>query len=180
MPRGVKVRVLSWAMHKNSSAALAVVLDKSKTFILLVKRRDVPMWVLPGGGVEEQESTETAATREVLEETGIHATSMQLAAEYSTINFFTRDTTLYTAIAKDGPLFKTNESLDSAFFRPEEFPDNTFMVHKHWIMEILKAKEVIRRPLNEVSYWNVFKYLIRDPLLFFRYLSSWLGFPINS
>ena len=38
--------------------------------LLLVKRRDVPVWVFPGGGIVENETPEKAVIREVLEESG--------------------------------------------------------------------------------------------------------------
>jgi 8-oxo-dGTP diphosphatase len=49
--------------------------DSPKTVeVLLIKRRDEPFkdcWALPGGYVEENESLEAAAARELLEETGL-------------------------------------------------------------------------------------------------------------
>ncbi len=44
--------------------AAAVVFDDEKRNVLLVKRRDVPVWVLPGGGIDPGESPEDAAVRE--------------------------------------------------------------------------------------------------------------------
>lgn len=38
--------------------------------LLLVKRRDVPVWVFPGGGIEKGETPERAVVREVFEESG--------------------------------------------------------------------------------------------------------------
>jgi len=49
--------------------ACAVVLDDDGR-VLLVKRKDFRLWVLPGGGLEDGETAEAAAVRETAEETG--------------------------------------------------------------------------------------------------------------
>jgi 8-oxo-dGTP pyrophosphatase MutT (NUDIX family) len=49
---------------------MAFVFDKSRNKILLVKRRDIPVWVIPGGRVEKGETSERAAVRETKEESG--------------------------------------------------------------------------------------------------------------
>ncbi len=49
--------------------ALAVVFDSDR--VLLTYRTDVPVWILPGGGVEPCESLEQAVVRETREETGL-------------------------------------------------------------------------------------------------------------
>lgn len=138
------------------------------------------MWVLPGGGVDEGETSAMAAQREVLEESGLHIHSIKLLAQYSPINKLARETALYSALAEDGLLCKNDESCDAAFFRFEEFPDNTFYIHRNWIDEVLKSTQIIQRPLNEVTYTNLLKYFLRHPLTFLRYLMSWLGVPLNS
>ncbi|MGG1015180.1 NUDIX hydrolase [Bacillus subtilis] len=51
-----------------TQGAFVIVLNESQQ-ILLVKRKDVPLWDLPGGRVDPGES----AVREVLEETGYNA-----------------------------------------------------------------------------------------------------------
>ncbi|MFW6018493.1 MAG: NUDIX hydrolase [Halapricum sp.] len=58
--------------------AHALVTDDSGA-ILLVRHRDVDMWVLPGGEVDGEESFEAAARRELGEEAGIEATFDGLA-----------------------------------------------------------------------------------------------------
>ncbi|QIW78763.1 NUDIX domain-containing protein [Bacillus tequilensis] len=50
-----------------------VIVSNETHQILLVKRKDVPLWDLPGGTIDPGETAETAAVREVLEETGYSA-----------------------------------------------------------------------------------------------------------
>lgn len=49
--------------------ASAVVISDGQ--VLLIKRRDVEVWALPGGAIDSGESIAQAAVREVKEETGI-------------------------------------------------------------------------------------------------------------
>ncbi|MCY7794543.1 NUDIX hydrolase [Bacillus spizizenii] len=55
-----------------TQGAFVIVLNENQQ-ILLVKRKDVPLWDLPGGRVDPEETAEEAAVREVLEETGYSA-----------------------------------------------------------------------------------------------------------
>ena len=169
-----------YSMPPKTSSALTLVFDQSKTFILLVNRRDVPMWVLPGGGVDCGETPQNAAEREVKEESCLSVTIEKHAAHYSPLNKLTTETHLFIGTANDGALESTDESCDVAFFRLEEFPVNTFYIHRNWIEEVMKSEETVKRPLHEVTYFNVLKYFIKNPLTFLRYLCSWLGFPLNS
>ena len=59
----------------------AVVLDQGK--VLLIKRRDVEVWALPSGAIEDHETTAEAAVREVWEETGIQIELTRLVGIYS-------------------------------------------------------------------------------------------------
>lgn len=51
-------------------SASAIVFDKTRTRVLLVKREDFRVWALPGGGIEASETHEQAAVRETCEEPG--------------------------------------------------------------------------------------------------------------
>ena len=52
-------------------AAYAVILDEQERILLaLWNERDEPLWTMPGGGVEVEETPAEGAVREVLEETG--------------------------------------------------------------------------------------------------------------
>ena len=54
----------------------------SKQGVLLCKRRDVPLWDLPGGRMEAKETPEQCALREVKEETGFEASILYKLGEY--------------------------------------------------------------------------------------------------
>ena len=51
--------------------ATVMAFNKSLKKILLVKRRYVPVWVLPGGGIEDGETPFQAAVRETKEELAV-------------------------------------------------------------------------------------------------------------
>lgn len=54
--------------------------EKSETYVLLIRRKNPSFqnqWTLPGGFVESDEDLETAAKRELKEETGIEMTSCE-------------------------------------------------------------------------------------------------------
>ena len=67
-------------MARFNSAHVAVF---KKQKILLVQRRDVPLWVLPGGRLEKNESFEQAARRETFEESGFKVKLLKLIATYT-------------------------------------------------------------------------------------------------
>lgn len=58
----------------------AIVVKDGK--ILLIKRKDVKIWALPGGIVEEKESFEKAVVREVKEETNIDIKPERITGVY--------------------------------------------------------------------------------------------------
>jgi len=77
-------------MHRFSSVALV---DR-RGWVLLQERDEHPVidpehWGFPGGGVEEGEDFETAAYRELAEETGVHlAGGLSLYGEFTVFHAF--------------------------------------------------------------------------------------------
>ena len=87
-----------------------IVFNAERTEVLLVKRRDIPVWVLPGGGLDPDESEAEGAVREVLEETGLEATTgeFQFACEFIDGTFHAIE--LFFAVnIKGGHLFKGSD-----------------------------------------------------------------------
>ncbi len=104
--------------------AAAVVLQNYK--VLLIKRRDVEVWALPGGGLDANESVAQAAIREVAEETGIQIELTRLIGIYSRpswraggdhcVLFAARPLTHTIAIQPE-------EVIEAGFFLSSELPE---------------------------------------------------------
>ena len=58
-------------LTRGMTLGVRVLVQNPKGEILLIKHSYIPGWHLPGGGVDHGEDVETAARREVYEETGI-------------------------------------------------------------------------------------------------------------
>lgn len=164
------------------SAALAILIQGKKDSgprILLVQRKDVPVWVLPGGGIDPMETPEHAAMRETLEETGLTVDIAQRVATYYPINSLAATTYVMECRQSNNSqalcIEGSTEVAAASFFSIHELPKTTFPLHKQFIKEWLESKNLpITRPLTEVTYWAVCKLLIAHPLLAGTYLMACL------
>lgn len=144
-------------------AAIAIVLDKTGKKVLLVKRKDVPMWVLPGGGIDAEENPSYAVIREVFEETGLVVATNRQCAHYTPINSLSSETHLFICHPVSGSLLPSHETDDVAFFALDQLPPLFFFIHKYWLKESLSTNTLISRPLNEVSYLALAKFFLKHP-----------------
>lgn len=153
------------------NAAIGIVFNQPKTHVLLIKRRDIPIWVLPGGGIDEGETPEAAAVREVLEETGLQVTILRHVAEYEPINKLASRTFLYECQKIAGELSLSNETVDIRYFSLQALPPLFFVIHRDWLNDALKnSRDVIHSPLSQVTYWRLFLYFCRYPHWILRFL----------
>jgi 8-oxo-dGTP diphosphatase len=65
-----------------TEGATAIVFSDDRTRVLMVKREDFRVWVLPGGSIEPGETREQAAVRETREETGYEIKVDRLVGRY--------------------------------------------------------------------------------------------------
>ena len=162
------------------NAALTIVTrnkvqDQDNVEILLVKRKDVPVWVLPGGGIEVQESPKEAAIRETYEESGLKTSIVRHIATYHPINRLAAPIYLFLCQPvdfSDPNISSENEEVSAAaFFSVKNLPSTIFPLHKTFIHEWLQANVLpFARPLSEITYFSLLKLTLLHPIFVFRYL----------
>src|SRR5690348_13581593 len=97
-------------------AVFGVVFNEDRSEVLLIKRRDIPVWVFPGGGLDQGETPEEGAVREVLEETGFEVRIVRKIAEYLPVNWMTQFTHVFECQRVQGALTLGSETKDIRFF----------------------------------------------------------------
>ncbi len=66
-------------LKRNRVRATAIIIKDSKVLLMHRKKKGEEYWVLPGGGIEENETAEEAVIREVWEETGLKVLQAKFA-----------------------------------------------------------------------------------------------------
>lgn len=150
-------------------AAIGIVYQPHEKAVLLVKRRDVPVWVLPGGGIDPDETPEEAVIREVFEETGFHIAIVRKCAEYLPSNSFTRLTHVFVCHVTGGEASLSAESSEVAFFPLEHLPTSFFKIHYDWLQDSLNHTDLVRKHLTQITLWEILKYTLRHPWHTIRY-----------
>jgi 8-oxo-dGTP pyrophosphatase MutT (NUDIX family) len=168
-------------VHKKSQEAIlylvqiesvaGIVLSPDQTAVLLIKRRDVPIWVLPGGGIDPGETPEEAVIREILEETGFTVKMKRLVGDYLPLNRLAKRTHLYECTVVRGEPCLSDETAGVDFFSLSQLPPLP-PPYREWIEETLLHKPPIQRVLTSVNYPTLFYYLVRHPMLVIRFLWS--------
>ena len=151
-------------------AVIAVIFDESRSHLLITKRRDVPVWVLPGGGVDNNETPEEAIVREVWEETGFRVHILRQVGFYTPINSLTEPTTIYECKIIDGLLRMNNEISDVGFYPLSSIKKQLFIIHNEWVEDaLLNLSTPLHKEIRSVTYLNLFCYFLCHPSLVIRY-----------
>lgn len=161
------------------NGATAIVFDESGKKVLLVKRRDMPVWVMPGGGIEKSETPKQAAIRETWEESGFEIKIVRQIGEYR-YKGKKRKNYVFEGKVIGGKATLSNESKAVEFFKIKELP----WPHNPLIEVILedckREKRVIKREVQGISLWQVLSYFHKDPVLVIRFLLVRMGIHINT
>lgn len=162
-------------MEKCAAIGIIFSLDKSK--VLLIKRRDVPVWVLPGGGIESCETPEEAVCREVWEETGLRVKVLRKVAYYTPLNRLSKPTHLFECEKIDGMIRTGCETKEIGYFDLDPLPDSFFIVHQDWLQDALRNEsEPLNKEIWRVTYFELLKYFCKHPFQVLRFMLTKLGF----
>lgn len=152
-------------------AAIGIVLHpEKKDWVLWVKRRDLPIWVFPGGGIESAETPEEAVRREIYEEAGLSVRYAKKAATYLPVNRWMSTTHVFICHTEDFSTRLSEETSASCFFPISSPPEPHFPLHMEWLNETVHSNEVIERPLKEFSWKRVGCFLCKHPYILIKYL----------
>ncbi len=161
-------------------AAISIIFFDQK--VLLVKRRDVPVWVLPGGGIDDGETPENACLREAKEETGLSVTLVRKVGTWLPINRLASPAHVFECSLNVVPeeLFAQEESKEVCFFPLDALPYAFIPLHHSWVKTALKNDHTRIYLMTELTYWNAIKTIIMHPIISIRYILSRMGLPLNN
>lgn len=175
-----KTAVFSKLVLMNLPKSVAgVIFSPEKDAVLLIKRRDVPVWVMPGGGIDPGEFSEAAIVREILEETGFTVKIDRLIADYIPQNLLAKRTHLFECSILKGEAEITSETRGIQFFSLNKLPPLP-PPYLEWIEDAKKNIPPFQKKLTSVTYFSLIKNLILHPILVIRFLLSRIGISINS
>lgn len=156
-----------------------IIFSQDRCCVLLTQRRDLPVFVLPGGGLEEGESPEAGVIREVEEEIGAAVEVIRKVAVYLPINRMTGETHFFECKLLEHSFGPTQESKSVQFFPLCSLPKRLAPPFSFWIQDAIDLKETVIKNTEGVSYTILIKLLLRHPLLVIRYFLSKLGIRYN-
>ena len=160
------------------SGSFGIIFSSDNKKVLLTKRRDMPLWVLPGGGIEKGETQEEAVIREVFEETGYRVEVIRRTGEYF---YPKKNKTNYLFLCKiiGGSKTLSNETSDIKEFVINEYPE---MTHPHaviYINDVLNEKNIVKRDLEGYGSVFFFKALLH-PWFLIKFILRKIGLTWNT
>lgn len=158
--------------------SVGILFAENESKVLLVKRRDIPIWVLPGGGIEPVETPYNAAIREIFEETGFHAEVIRKTAEYKYPSG--KITHVFECKVVGGVKTLSKESKEIEYFNVNNLPNMISPYIHEFIEDAIKHnQDLIVKPIKKIplSYWIKG---ISHPWALFKYLLTLLGIHWNT
>jgi ADP-ribose pyrophosphatase YjhB (NUDIX family) len=128
----------AWAEPESWKMGAFTVIRNEGGAVLWIKRTDMDMWNLPGGGANEEEPPWETAVRETLEETGCTVQLTSLTGVYVK-NQVAHIIFTFTAVIIAGELTTGPEAAAFAWFSPGEEPLNSLRLHKARVLDACRT-----------------------------------------
>lgn len=176
-----KLPVISYLKPKDriADAVTAIIFNKTKNKILLAKRRDLPVWVAPGGMIEKDEPPGQAVIREIFEETGVKVKIVRKVAIYSQKGS-SKKIYLFECKVISGKPTPQPESKEVRFVGINEIPKLIDPGIPIYLKDTLvQRKKLIRTILPSVNQLIDKKFILKHPIVAIRYKLLKLGIHIN-
>lgn len=124
-----------YSAYRNPTPTADVVIYDPDRGVVIIHRKNIPYgYALPGGFIEEGEPAETAAKREMLEETGLDVELTGLLGVYSSPDRDPRQhtiTTAFTGRAKNpNALNAGDDAAGAAWYPLDQLPEPLVFDHK--------------------------------------------------
>lgn len=145
----------------------AIVFDITGKKVLCTKRADLPVWVLPGGGIDSGETPEEAVVREVFEETGLEVLVERRIGHYLPYGFlFTDEVHLLECSVLSGTLTPSSETPELGFYPLDRLPSPFFTLHRYWLQDALACHPVVlKKPESRANIFQGLLFFIKHPLI---------------
>lgn len=164
---------------KPVQSVAGAIFTPDRNSVLLIQRRDVPVWALPGGGIEKNETPEETVIREIFEETGFTVEIKRLVGVYIPMNKLTKHTHVYECVILSGSAIISPETRAVQFFKLNALPKLIPPPYREWIAEAAAIAPPLYKTLSSVTYFVLIKNLFFHPILVIRFLLARIGLSIN-
>jgi len=136
-------------VYRNPTPTVDVVVELPGGIVLIERRHEPLGWALPGGFVDEGETVEHAAVREVKEETGLDVTLRALLYVYSDPARDPRQHTMSTVFVgtSTGAPAGSDDAADARVFALDALPTLVFD-HAKIVADYVRYKATGKRPLE--------------------------------
>lgn len=147
---------------KPGSAATVVFSDDGRS-ILMQKRRDLPVWGIPGGTIEPGEEGEDTAIRETREETGYLVAIDRLVGTYSSDQLRNCKQVFAAHVIGGDAIRRGQETAAVGWFPVDHLPLNLIPWHRPYVQDALSGGLQPVERAEQLPGWQVLLYR----LLFF-------------
>lgn len=154
---------------------------KNSDQVLLVKRRDVPVWEFAGGKIEKGESPESAIVREIEEESGFLVNIIRKIGRYTLMSRNNRVIHVFECQIDSGGSAFSQETKDVKFFKLNSLPQPRHPYVDIWLNDKkVKKDSLVEKRIKPVKTKDVLKKVFKYPIPVFRYLLYRFGIPIKT